>query len=126
MVEANILCPTKSHPELAWIREKPLHPSHYITDVEYTVTIYTILETKQSTTDELQYKNSYFLQLVVKFFKNIEVEMLLSSHFHLKTVIKMCVFKKYRAQGPLAGGGAMSTIDPHPSTVLFSRAAKRN
>ncbi|KAI6208200.1 NPL4 domain containing protein [Aphelenchoides besseyi] len=31
MVEAQILCPT-SHPELAWVRETPLHDRHYITD----------------------------------------------------------------------------------------------
>uniref|UniRef100_A0A915ERH2 MPN domain-containing protein n=1 Tax=Ditylenchus dipsaci TaxID=166011 RepID=A0A915ERH2_9BILA len=36
MVEANILCPTVSNPELAWVREKPLHEHHYITDVQYT------------------------------------------------------------------------------------------
>jgi hypothetical protein len=35
-VEAQIMCPT-SHPELAWVREKPLHPRHYITDVQFTV-----------------------------------------------------------------------------------------
>ena len=37
MVEANILCPTKTHPELAWVREKPLNEKHYITSVQYTV-----------------------------------------------------------------------------------------
>lgn len=37
MVEANILCPTKTNPELAWVREKPLYETHYITDVQYTV-----------------------------------------------------------------------------------------
>jgi nuclear protein localization protein 4 homolog len=37
MVEANILCPTKTHPELAWARENPLNETHYITDVQYTV-----------------------------------------------------------------------------------------
>uniref|UniRef100_A0A1I8B5E3 MPN domain-containing protein n=1 Tax=Meloidogyne hapla TaxID=6305 RepID=A0A1I8B5E3_MELHA len=36
MVEANILCPTKTHPELAWAREKPLNEKHYITSVQYT------------------------------------------------------------------------------------------
>ncbi|CAD5212060.1 unnamed protein product [Bursaphelenchus okinawaensis] len=35
LVDAEILCPT-SHPELAWVREKPLHEKHYITDVQYT------------------------------------------------------------------------------------------
>jgi nuclear protein localization protein 4 homolog len=40
MVEANILCPTKTNPELAWLREKPLNPSQYITDVQYTVQNY--------------------------------------------------------------------------------------
>ncbi|VDM46229.1 unnamed protein product [Toxocara canis] len=34
MVEANILCPT-SHPELAYLREKPLFPAHYITNVHF-------------------------------------------------------------------------------------------
>lgn len=36
MVDADILCPTQTHPELAWIREKPLNEKHYITDVQYT------------------------------------------------------------------------------------------
>nr|CAD2186585.1 unnamed protein product [Meloidogyne enterolobii] len=36
MVEANILCPTKTHPELAWARETPLNEKHYITSVQYT------------------------------------------------------------------------------------------
>ncbi|KAF7639137.1 hypothetical protein Mgra_00001372 [Meloidogyne graminicola] len=36
MVEADILCPTKTHPELAWVREKPLNEKHYITSVQYT------------------------------------------------------------------------------------------
>jgi len=36
-VEANILCPTKTHPELAWARETPLNEKHYITSVQYTV-----------------------------------------------------------------------------------------
>uniref|UniRef100_A0A914GYV8 Nuclear protein localization protein 4 n=1 Tax=Globodera rostochiensis TaxID=31243 RepID=A0A914GYV8_GLORO len=36
MVEAEILCPTKKYPELAWAREKPLTNSHYITNVEFT------------------------------------------------------------------------------------------
>lgn len=35
LVEADILCPT-SHPELAWVREKPLHEKHYIADVQFT------------------------------------------------------------------------------------------
>uniref|UniRef100_F1L0V5 Nuclear protein localization protein 4 n=1 Tax=Ascaris suum TaxID=6253 RepID=F1L0V5_ASCSU len=34
MVEANILCPT-SHPELAYLRQTPLYPAHYITDVHF-------------------------------------------------------------------------------------------
>lgn len=37
MVEADILCPTTAFPELAYIRETPLHEAHYITDVQYTV-----------------------------------------------------------------------------------------
>lgn len=36
LVEANLLCPT-SHPELAYLREVPLTPSQYITDVYYMV-----------------------------------------------------------------------------------------
>ncbi|KAI6243005.1 hypothetical protein M3Y99_00211400 [Aphelenchoides fujianensis] len=36
MVDAQILCPTAHHPELAWVRETPLHNRHYITDVQYT------------------------------------------------------------------------------------------
>lgn len=36
MVEADILCPTTAFPELAYIRETPLHEAHYITDVQYT------------------------------------------------------------------------------------------
>lgn len=36
MVEANILCPT-NRPELAWVREKPVTPKQYITEVQYTV-----------------------------------------------------------------------------------------
>ncbi|VDM58737.1 unnamed protein product [Angiostrongylus costaricensis] len=35
LVEAQLLCPT-NHPELAYIREKPLSDTHYITDVQYT------------------------------------------------------------------------------------------
>ncbi|WKX95112.1 hypothetical protein Q1695_011961 [Nippostrongylus brasiliensis] len=35
LVEAQLLCPT-NHPELAYIREKPLCESQYITDVQYT------------------------------------------------------------------------------------------
>uniref|UniRef100_A0A0N5AGC4 Nuclear protein localization protein 4-like protein n=1 Tax=Syphacia muris TaxID=451379 RepID=A0A0N5AGC4_9BILA len=35
LVDANVLCPT-SCPELAYIREKPLNPKHYIPDVHYT------------------------------------------------------------------------------------------
>lgn len=36
LVEAKLLCPT-SHPELAYLREVPLTPSQYITDVYYMV-----------------------------------------------------------------------------------------
>lgn len=36
LVDANVLCPT-SFPELAYVREKPLSPTHYIPDVHYTV-----------------------------------------------------------------------------------------
>lgn len=35
MVDAEILVPT-SNPELAWVRETPLRPDHYITDVQFT------------------------------------------------------------------------------------------
>uniref|UniRef100_A0A0N5BN02 Nuclear protein localization protein 4-like protein n=1 Tax=Strongyloides papillosus TaxID=174720 RepID=A0A0N5BN02_STREA len=34
LVEANILCPT-SHPELAYIRDKPLSETHFITEVQF-------------------------------------------------------------------------------------------
>ncbi|KAL3091387.1 hypothetical protein niasHS_007180 [Heterodera schachtii] len=36
MVEADILCPTKHFPELAWAREMPKSDSHYVTNVEFT------------------------------------------------------------------------------------------
>ncbi|CAD6194468.1 unnamed protein product [Caenorhabditis auriculariae] len=36
LVDAKILCPTLYTPELAYIREKPLSETHYITDVQYT------------------------------------------------------------------------------------------
>ncbi|KAK6037999.1 NPL4 family protein, partial [Cooperia oncophora] len=35
LVEAQLLCPT-NHPELAYIREKPLTESQYLTDVQFT------------------------------------------------------------------------------------------
>ncbi|KHJ89927.1 NPL4 family protein [Oesophagostomum dentatum] len=35
LVEAQLLCPT-NHPELAYIREKPLSETQYLTDVQYT------------------------------------------------------------------------------------------
>ncbi|CAI4232244.1 unnamed protein product [Auanema sp. JU1783] len=35
LVDAEVLCPS-NHPELAYIREKPLNDKHYITDVQYT------------------------------------------------------------------------------------------
>ncbi|EPB74033.1 NPL4 family protein [Ancylostoma ceylanicum] len=35
LVEAQLLCPT-NHPELAYIRDKPLNETQYLTDVQYT------------------------------------------------------------------------------------------
>lgn len=37
MVEAEIICPVQNQPELAWVREIPLHEKHFITDVQFTV-----------------------------------------------------------------------------------------
>ena len=37
LVEAEILCPTRNNPELAWVRETPLNESQYITEVQYSV-----------------------------------------------------------------------------------------
>ncbi|VDN52617.1 unnamed protein product [Dracunculus medinensis] len=34
LVEADVLCPT-NHPELAYLRDRPLNPTHYIPDVQY-------------------------------------------------------------------------------------------
>ncbi|RCN27859.1 NPL4 family protein [Ancylostoma caninum] len=38
LVEAQLLCPT-NHPELAYIRDKPLNETQYLTDVQYTASI---------------------------------------------------------------------------------------
>lgn len=46
MVDADIICPVKNQPELAWVRENPLHEKHYITDVQYTVRFFKFIKEK--------------------------------------------------------------------------------